>query len=188
MAKARLDEGTFQGPIIPIGLIPEEPSVRVRAKRTIEEETKFFQLPPPEARPAALPAAGEATSSSTEAAPSPPPEAAIPPVETDTVRTAADVLSQHVGETPLGVPEWWALADDFMKVATTADLRPSDAAAYERVSREGMSVCTKCRFLTGCYRCSEPHAWSYYCRMTLWYSIESSLRPAAKPKGRPRKH
>ena len=100
MAKARLDEGTFQGPIIPIGLIPEEPSVRVRAKRTIEEETKFFQLPPPEARPAALPAAGEATSSSTEAAPSPPPEAAIPPVETDTVRTAADVLSHHVGEPP----------------------------------------------------------------------------------------
>ena len=176
----KLDEGTFEGAIVPIGFNPAEHEVRVK-KKSVEVENQLFNLPALEAPPAA----GEAPSSSSEAAPRPPPEAA--PVENDTVRTVSAVLSHHVGEARLGVPEWEALAVEFMNVATKEDLRPQDAAAYEKVSLTGLGTCSKCRWGGGCMKCSEKHAWSYYCRMTLWHSIDSTLRPAAKPKGRPRK-
>jgi len=47
------------------------------------------------------------------------------------------------------------------------DLDPDHRAKYEKVRDNGMSICSSCRWTSGCFRCDPVKAWNYYVRQTL---------------------
>ena len=79
------------------------------------------------------------------------------------------------------------LEDEFVRVAKAEDLRPEDRAIYERLRGTGPGVCPRCRWVNGCEDCDEEKAWGFACRATLWHTADEALRPARKPRGRPKK-
>ena len=91
------------------------------------------------------------------------------------------------GHARLEVQAYVALEEEFIAVAKPEDLRPEDLAAYDKVRSDGLGVCARCRWLSGCHCCDERKAWGYYCRATLWHEAHEAVRPKAKPRGRPKK-
>ena len=75
---------------------------------------------------------------------------------------------------------------EFMAVAKAEDLRPEDRAQFEKVKAEGVGICSRCRFRSGCASCDEEKAWEFACRNTLWAAAAEAVRPARKPRGRPK--
>ena len=160
-----LDEGTFEGPIVPIGLRPPEPpKQRASIGEGSAEKVSFLQLldEPPEG-------VGKysegGSSGSGELPPAPPPKAPA----------------------RLEVEAYRALEDEFIAVAKPEDLRDVDKKFYEKVRSEGRGVCSRCRWLSGCQSCDGDKAWGFACRLTLWNTAHEAVRPKAKPKGRPMK-
>ena len=98
-------------------------------------------------------------------------------------------VKQRISEAParLEVEAYVQLEDEFIAVAKPEDLRKEDREMYENVRDEGLSVCGRCRWRSGCQDCDEVKAWSCACRTTLWNTAHEAVRPKAKPKGRPKK-
>jgi hypothetical protein len=74
-----------------------------------------------------------------------------------------------------------------MSTFAPEDLRAEYKAAYERVRDHGLSVCSKCRWHSGCMRCDERKAWRYYVRLELGMGLPSEgmskKQPAVKGGG-----
>ena len=190
-----LDEGTFKGPIVPIGFRPPEPRMKaVKLEKEDEkvEKTSFLHLgdQAPEFHNVA-----EGGSSGSGSAEPPPPEA-LPPLppppeapHPEVAPSKAEELKKKVaeGNARMEVSAYVALEDEFIAVAKPEDLRLEDREAYDIVRCEGLGVCARCRWLSGCQSCDERKAWDYACRSTLWNEAHEAVRPKAKPRGRPKK-
>ena len=204
-----LDEGTFEGPIVPIGWRPPEPPKRKGPKDEASAEKVSFLQPlvdvpegsprvseggssgsrdpvaPPEAAPpeAALPV----PSVPPPAAPpqADPPEAALP----EAAPSKAEEVKQRIAEAPdrLKPEAYVSIEEEFIAVAKPEDLREQDREIYEKVRGTGLGVCARCRWQSGCHSCDEVKAWGYACRLTLWNTASEELRPKTKPRGRPKK-
>ena len=208
--RARLDEGAFEGPIVPIGLKAGLAQKVVRPKKKNDEgKTKaFFNLDEAafdaaleaalEAAPeAALAAAPEpALEAAPEAALEAAPEAALdavleaapePRLEAALESDGAAVMRQiAASDHRLSPQEYEGLEDAFTAVARLEDLRAEDRAAYEKVKATGAGICARCRWSEGCDRCDEYKAWNFACRRTLWENSAEDVRLARKPRGRPK--
>lgn len=196
-SKKALDEGTFAGPIVPIGWVPPE----ARKKKGSEAEAKaekvsFLHLldEEPEGRPRV--SEGGSSGSSGPAPPEAPvpdvPPPAPPPLEApppEADPSKADKVRQRIAEAParLDVEAYVALEDEFIAVAKPEDLREEDRELYEAVRGTGLGVCARCKWQSGCQSCDEVKAWGFACRSTLWHTASEALRPKAKPRGRPKK-
>ena len=172
-----LDEGTFAGPIVPIGWRPPEAMGPARREANAEEEVSFLQgkVEQPEAPPLPPP----------EAPPLPPP-AAPPPEEPS---SKGEMVMARIAEAParLEVEAYVQLEAEFIAVAKPEDLREEDRELYEAVRGSGLGICARCRWLSGCQSCDEVKAWGFACRSTLWHTASEAVRPKAKPRGRPKK-
>ena len=115
----------------------------------------------------------------------PPPEAA--PAEL--ARSKGEQVMQKIAEAPAMLAEeaYRSLENEFIAVAKPEDLRTEDKEAWEFVKKAGLGFCSRCHWLSGCDRCDERKAWDFACRSTLWHTADETLRPKAKPKGRPQK-
>ena len=197
-----LDEGTFEGPIVPIGLRPPEPpKQRASIGEGSAEKVSFLQLldEPPEGvgkySEGGSVGSGELPPAPPPKAPPPPeapphPEAPAPEAPVPEVAPSkAEEVKQRLAEAParLEVEAYRALEDEFIAVAKPEDLRDVDKKFYEKVRSEGRGVCSRCRWLSGCQSCDGEKAWGYACRSTLWNTAHEAVRPKAKPKGRPTK-
>ena len=205
-----LDEGWFEGPIVPIGLKPlEAPKPKAPRDEAGLEKVSFLRVldEPPEGVPRV--ACGGSSGSGDhmppeapplEAAPlledtpppAPPPEAEpleAPPPEADLHRSKGDEVKQALAEAPARLEKaaYVALEEEFIAVAKLEDLRDEDRAAYEKVRDLNAGICPRCQWQWGCLSCDEAKAWAYYCRSTLWHTAHEAVRPKAKPRGRPKK-
>ena len=228
--RKRFHEGTYDGPIVPIGLrLPEHSEVQQKKQnkgeapedavpktflhlkaeapevQEIEGETPLVA---PEAQaaleakededmfgdeaeagkdedtkasvaPEALAALGapEGGSSSSSA----PEAAALPPSKSEEVKAKLTAGSMRLE--PQAYNE---IENEFIAVASIEDLRPEDRAQYELVRMNGMGLCARCRWTSGCMSCDPDKAWGYACRNTLWHWASEAVRPKAKPRGRPK--
>ena len=75
---------------------------------------------------------------------------------------------------------------EFMAVAKAEDLRPEDRAQFEKVKAEGVGLCSRCRWVSGCASCDGENAWEFACRSTLWAAAAEAVRPGRKPRSRPK--
>ena len=75
---------------------------------------------------------------------------------------------------------------EFMAVAKAEDLRPEDRAQFEKVKVEGVGICSRCRWISGCASSDEDEAWDFACRNTLWAAAAEAVRPGRKPRSRPK--
>ena len=184
-----LDEGTFEGPIVPIGMRPPEPpKQKATTGEDKAEEVSFFRLlyEPPEA-----PEGGSSGSGEAPLPPLPPPLQPPPPEApaTEVAPSKAEEVKKLLVEASARMEKeaYRALEDEFIAVAKPEDLRKEDREMYENVRDEGLSVRGRCRWRFGCEECDEVKAWSFACRTTLWNTAHEAVRPKAKPKGRPKK-
>ena len=207
-----LDEGCFQGPIVPIGLKPPEaPKPKEPSDEAMLEKVSFVRVldEPPEGVPRRV--YGGASSSGDPMPLEAPPPGAPPLLEdapllegaplelrdADQLEEAAAVLHPSKGDevkqklavAPARVEKeaYVALEDEFIAVAQLEDLREEDRAAYEKVRAINAGICARCRWEKGCASCDEAKAWDYACRSTLWHTAHEAVRPKAKPRGRPKK-
>ena len=202
-----MDEGTFEGPIVPIGFRPPEPKVqKTSASEDKVEEVSFFRLvdEPPEG--VARYSEGGSSGSGgpvkpVEADPPEPPleEPSEPPLEEPSEPPPApppleepsngELVKRKLAEAGerLQNKTYLDLEDEFVASAKLEDLRPEDRDNYEKVRGSGLGICARCRFLSGCQSCDEHKAWSFACRSTLWHTADLAVRPKAKPRGRPKK-
>ena len=194
--KRALDEGTFEGPIVPIGMKPPEPKQhRTSRDEAIVEKSSFFHFSePPEGTssgsndPAVPAEVGpvEPLEAAPLAPPPPQPHEAAPP---EAALSKGEEVKQKIAEAPARLERkaYEALEKEFIAVAKPEDLREIDRKKYEAVKAEGLWICSRCKWMSGCEKCDEFKAWSFYCRSTLWHTANEALRPKAKPKGRPKK-
>ena len=207
-----LDEGTFEGAIVPIGLRPPEQRGERRAagQGSAEDPEKRTFLRALEEPPEGLGKYSEGGSSGSggplrpeeevpeeeviadepygpEAPPPWPAPPEDPPPEADPSK--ADEVKRKIAEAParLEVEAYVALEEEFVAVAKPEDLRQEDREAYEEVRGVGVGVCGRCKWRYGCASCDEGKAWGYACRSTLWHTAHEAVRPKAKPRGRPKK-
>ena len=194
-----LDEGTFEGPIVPIGFKPPEPKKKAEKAGKAEESEKVSFLHLGDELPEFKNVAEGGSTGSGEAPPpvpppleEPPPLEQPPPLEEpapEAPLTKAEEVKKKVaeGDARLEVSAYVALEDEFIAVAKPEDLRLEDREVYDQVRCEGLGVCARCRWLSGCQSCDERKAWGFACRSTLWNEAHEAVRPKAKPKGRPKK-
>ena len=207
-AKAELDEGTWTGPIVPIGLRPPEPrKPRSSGHEEQAEKKSFLALgeEPPEGLgkhseggssgskdgvPEDVPPPEEVQAPEDVPPPAPPPPEDPPeaPVA-EAIPSKGDEVKQRIAEAPARLERaaYLRLEEEFIAVAKVEDLRAEDRVQYEMVRGEGLGVCARCRWVSGCQSCDERKAWGFACRSTLWHSADEALRPKAKPRGRPKK-
>ena len=192
-----LDEGSWVGPIVPIGWgAPEAPTSKKDEAEAHGEQVSFLRALEEEPEEGPRVSEGGSSGSSGPAPPEapvpevpppcpPPPEA--PPIEGDS--STADGVRQRIAEAParLSVEAYVALEEEFIAVAKPEDLRQEDRELYEAVRGTGLGVCARCRLLSGCQSCDEVKAWGFACRNTLWHTASEVLRPKAKPRGRPKR-
>ena len=76
--------------------------------------------------------------------------------------------------------------NEFIAVASVEDLRPEDRKQFEHVKENGLGLCARCKWKSGCLSCDGEKAWAYACRNTLWHTASEGVRPKAKPRGRPK--
>ena len=118
-------------------------------------------------------------------------EAPVPeaPVAVAEAITAGAAVTKKIAEAPMRLDKKAHIAheDNFIAVATIEDLRKVDKEQCLRVKEDGLGTCGRCKYFEGCDRCHEGKAWSYACRATLWHTAAEAKRPAAKPRGRPKK-
>jgi len=212
-----LDEGTFEGPIVPIGFKPPEPP-KPKALRDEAEPAKVTFLQVLDAPPEGVPKVVEGGSSGSgdpvpsegvpkvveggssgsgdqvppEAPPPMMPPKAAPPPEADPPEAApskGEEVKHRVAEAPARLEKeaYLALEDEFIAVAKLEDLRSEDRKFYEGVRAVNVGVCSRCRWVSGCHSCDEVKAWGFACRSTLWNTAHEAVRPKAKPRGRPKK-
>ena len=201
-SRGPLDEGSFEGPIVPIGLKPPEPpkqkasaeasAGKVAVLHVLDEEPEG--VPKVSAGGSSgsgevgahkaeeeVPKVSEAGADKAEEEPQeqPPPEAPA---------SKAEEVKQRIAEAPVRLEPaaYVALEEEFIAVATVEDLRLQDREKYEEVRGSPLGVCARCRWLSGCQSCDEAKAWAWACRMTLWHTASEALRPKAKPRGRPK--
>ena len=192
-----LDEGTFEGPVVPIGLRPPEQKPAKSGEDKVEkvEKASFLFL--------GSGSEGGSSGSGDMPPPMPPLEAPPPPVEAqppveaplleapppEVAPSKADLVMQKIAEAParLDVRDNQALEEEFIAVAHLDDLRVEDKLLFEKVKAFETGVCARCRWETGCLSCDAAKAWAYACRSTLWNTAHEAVRPKAKPKGRPKK-
>ena len=178
-----LGEGTFEGPIVPIGLRPPEPLKHQRSKDedNVENIACLQGLDEP---PEGSPKVSEGGSSGS-GDPMPPLEADPP----NAVPSNVEGLTRKVAEVPaiMDREAYVRLEEEFTSVAKVEDLRPEDRKSYEAVREVGVGVCARCRWRYGCQSCDEAKAWGWACRSTLWHTVSEGVRPMAKPRGRPKK-
>ena len=130
----------------------------------------------------------EAASSSSHEVPAPcPVEVAPPPVEVAPSKAEEVKQSLAEGSTRLEAEAYQELEDQFIAVAQPEDLREEDREMNNKVRLEGVGICARCRWVSGCLACDEAKAWGYACRSTLWHTAHEAVRPKAKPRGRPKK-
>ena len=195
--KRALDEGTFEGPIVPIGMKPPEPQKhRTSRDEAIVEKSSFLQFfgEPPEGTssgsndPAVPAEVGplEPLEAAPLAPPPPQPHEAAPP---EAALSKGEEVKQKIAEAPARLEReaYVALEEEFIAVAKPEDLREIDKAKYEAVRASGLGLCARCRWQFGCQSCDEEKAWSFACRSTLWHTANEAVRPKAKPRGRPKK-
>ena len=196
--KRALDEGTFEGPIVPIGMRPLEPrKQRTSRDEDIVEKSTFLQFfdEPPEgtsssSKDPAVPAE-VGPPEPLEAAPLAPPPAqpheAAPP---EAALSKGEEVKQKIAEAPARLERkaYLDLEDEFIAVAKPEDLREIDRTKYETVRASGLGLCSRCRWRSGCDSCDEEKAWAFACRSTLWNTAHEAVRPKAKPRGRPKTH
>ena len=183
--RLELDEGTFEGPIVPIGY--KEPEPRVRKDKS-DEKVSYLALPD-EAAPipgevhegGSSGSGGPALEEPEEPPPAPPPPEA-PLSEAGRVRQKLQEGSERLTR-----EAYLELEDQFIAVAKPEDLRLDDMLKYEAVKGAGLGICGRCRWMSGCESCDEVKAWSFACRSTLWHTASEAVRPKAKPRGRPKK-
>lgn len=185
-----LDEGTFEGPIVPIGLKPPEPP----KQKALRDEAKpakvtFLQVldSPPEGWPTVVEGASSSSGDQVPEAPPPnPPPKADPP---EAAPSKGEEVKQRIAEAPARLEKeaYLGLEDEFIAVAKLEDLRAEDRKFYEEVRAVNVGVCSRCRWVSGCHACDEAKAWGYACRSTLWNTAHEAVRPKAKPRGRPKK-
>jgi hypothetical protein len=73
------------------------------------------------------------------------------------------------------------LVDNFLE----EDLRPEFLMKYRKVVEEGIGVCSKCRWSSGCLNCDRSKAWPYYVRQELGMStFEAKKKGAGKAKAK----
>ena len=63
------------------------------------------------------------------------------------------------------------------------DLRDEFLQPYLKVKEEGIGICGRCRFTSGCLSCDVSKAWAYWCKRELG---ELGLKVGAKARGRPK--
>ena len=188
-----LDEGTFTGEIVPIGLRP--PEKRARGESNPEEgEGKRTFLRALEEAPEGLGRYSEGGSSGSSGPVRQPEEVRppLPPPPEDPVEVApskGEEVMRRIAEAPARLEEeaYRMLEEEFVEAAKPEDLRPEDRAVYEVVRDTGVGLCSRCRWRSGCDSCDEVKAWGFACRSTLWHTAHEAVRPKAKPKGRPKK-
>ena len=196
-----LDEGSFEGPIVPIGFKPPEaPTPKAPSEKAWVEKASFLHVDePPEGMPRVRGgASGSGDHMPPEAPPpeAPPPEAA-PPLEAappeapppELRPSKGDEVKRAIAEAPARLEKkaYVALEDEFIAAAKLEDLREQDRAFYEKVRSLNTGVCPRCRWEMGCLSCDEAKAWDYARRSTLWHTAHEAVRPTAKPRGRPKK-
>ena len=199
--KKKMDEGSVEGPIVPIGLRPPEPPKMRKLSheapaegdakpktfvRKLDEAPEIQKKPEIEKEPEAPGAKGVVEgggSGSGDAWAPPASEAPVAPP------SKAEEVRMKLAAAPLRLDKkaYVDLEDEFIAVATLEDLRPQDRKQYEFVRATGAGVCGRCRWSTGCDQCDSDHAWSFLCRTTLWHTADEAVRPKAKPRGRPKK-
>ncbi len=210
-AKARnrrsLDEGSFEGPIVPIGLkAPEAPKQKASDEAKAGKVAVLHLL---DEEPEGVPKVSEGGSSGSGEVGAPPPEAPKvseggssgsgevgadkaeeepqeqPP---EAPASKAEEVKQRIVEAPVRLEPaaYVALEEEFIAVAKSEDLRVQDRERYEEVRGSPLGVCARCRWLSGCQSCDEAKAWAWACRMTLWHTAGEAVRPKAKPRGRPK--
>jgi len=168
-SKGSLDEGSFEGPIVPIGCKTCEVAPKVSKGGSSGSgevgADPLPEVPADKAQEEPLPEAPEAAASK------------------------AEEVKQRIAAAPVRLEReaYVALEEEFIAVAKPEDLRPQDREMYEAVRGSRMGVCARCRWLSGCQSCDEAKAWSFACRSTLWHTASEALRPKAKPRGRPKK-
>ena len=192
--KRALDEGHFEGPIVPIGWVP--PEAKGASRDEVHAEQVHF-LQALEEPPEGCAKVSEGGSSGSGGAPPPEPPPGPPPAEAppDEAPVAEVALSKggdvkhRIAEAPerLEVEAYRLLEDEFIAVAKPEDLRDEDRELYEAVRGVGLGVCARCKWLSGCPSCDEGKAWGFACRSTLWNTASEAVRPKAKPRGRPKK-
>ena len=135
--------------------LPEAPAVEEKA---VDEQPP---LPPPVEE---------------EAVEEPPHE--VPAVEEKTGEKHAEVLlaEDKTVKKDEGIEVEFAI-ENF----TIDDLAPQHQAAYLKVVEEGVGVCSKCRWRSGCLRCEPVKAWRYYVRLSLGLSAEDVKAAKKKP-------
>ena len=183
--KRALDEGTFEGPIVPIGMKPPEPQQhRTSRDEAIVEKSSFFHFSEP---PEGTSSGSNDPAVPAEVGPLEPLEAA--PLAPEAALSKGEEVKQKIAEAPARLERkaYEALEKEFIAVAKPEDLREIDRKKYEAVKAEGLWICSRCKWMSGCEKCDEFKAWSFYCRSTLWHTANEALRPRAKPKGRPKK-
>ena len=198
-----LDEGTWIGPIVPIGFMPPEALKKKKENEKNEDEAEMvsffrFLAEEPEGPPKGV--GGASSGSCAAQVEAPPPEAQVEevppeaPVEGGDAHgqaeaSAADEVKKKVVEAPerLESKAYVALEDQFIAVAQLEDLREKDRKAFEAVRDFGLGLCSRCKWISGCHDCDEEKAWSFYCRSTLWNAADEAVKPKIKPRGRPKK-
>ena len=218
--KTKMDEGTFVGAVVPVGLKPEVPEpakVKVEGKKEakvflamVDEAPEGEKMPEvllklkalkkPEApddeedifgdgalEPAKAPepVAPEPVAPEPVAPVPPEPVAPVPPEELAASKAEEVKLMVADGPVRLDAEAYGELEEKFIALATPEDLRPEDKARFEHVKMNGVGICARCRWQSGCLACDEEKAWSFACRSTLWAVAGEGVRPKAKPKGRP---
>ena len=172
----KLDEGTFKGPIVPIGF--KEPEARMPKHEAGAMPTSSLRpMDEPPESPAAM-AVAEAVV-----------EDAVAAEELPAMPGATAVL-RKIGEATVRIETkgYIKFEDEFEAVATVDDLRPQDKDYFLRVRDHGnVGICSRCNWTHGCNKCDEAKAWTYCCRATLWAKAAESMRPMAKPRGRPKR-
>ena len=110
------------------------------------------------------------------------------PPEGGSTASKGEALKQALasGTERLEVQAYVEAEVEFMAVAKVEDLRPEDRAQFEKVKAEGVGICSRCRWISGCASCDEDKAWDFACRNTLWAAAAEAVRPGRKPRGRPR--
>ena len=196
----KLDEGTFEGPIVPIGLGTLEPLEKNMRRRLsycpagICWLSRRLSVHRKQVRAAPV-AVVLMLSVSRPCRRLRPPLARVTRLRRGlqqvrkSVRrlSQAEVVKQTIAEAHVRLQKerYVALEEEFINVAKPQDLRLQDRALFEAVRGFNIGVCARCRYKSGCPSCDEKKAWSYACRSTLWHTANEDLRPKAKPKGRP---
>ena len=204
-----LDEGTFEGPIVPIGFKPlEAPPQKRSGDEAKADKVSFLHVLDELPEGVRRVHEGGSSGSSDPVPPARLELEACQALEDDFIFEAkpeelreqdrnideaapskAEEVRQKIAEAPtrLETEAYRALEDEFIVVAKPEDLREQDRKIYEAVKGVGLGVCPRCRFLYGCQSCDEEKAWGFACRSTLWHTASEGVRPKAKPRGRPKK-